>query len=176
MFSRWAVLPLVFLLLGSFSGAGRAVGVVSEDEVTSAFLFNFARYTSWPDQAAGADSSKVRFCFFDADRLATVFEGVIADTTLGDRRVSVTRASVVDELANCDLVYTDSPSPVWLDTPGHGCLTIGRSDQFIVNGGVIALVPINGHLRFKINRRAARDAGLVLSSKLLRLAIELIDE
>jgi hypothetical protein len=49
-------------------------------------------------------------------------------------------------------------------------LTIGESDQFLRDGGIVNFVIENGRVRFEVNQRVARDHGLSLSSKLLQLA------
>jgi hypothetical protein len=168
------VVALVMWL--GISGAGQSAEAISEAEITSAILFNFARYTRWPEQDNATGEGQVAFCFFDTAGLADVFEGMVGGATLKGRRVTVIRVTAAAELAGCQLVYTDDPLPAWLGRPDYRLLTIGRGDQFVTNGGVIALIQEDNHLRFKINRRVARDTGLVLSSRLLRLAEELIDE
>lgn len=173
---RCAVLLLGLMALSGVNGAGRATDGVTEAEITAAFLFNFARYTRWPEQHSRGEKGQRVFCFFDAAELADVFERMVGSARLRGRRVVVVRVSEAAELAGCQLVYTDQPLPGWLGESDYRLLTVGRGDQFVANGGVIALFNENNHLRFKINRRVAHDAGLVLSSKLLRLAEELIDE
>jgi hypothetical protein len=53
---------------------------------------------------------------------------------------------------------------------GVAILTVGESDQFIENGGMINFIIQGQKIRFKINAELARNAGLKISSKLLSLA------
>ena len=53
----------------------------------------------------------------------------------------------------------------------RGLLTVGESPGFIERGGIINLVEVDGHIRFQINQKAARQAGLIVSSRLLTLAL-----
>ncbi len=53
---------------------------------------------------------------------------------------------------------------------GESILTVGESDAFLDKGGIINFVLEQGKVRFEINDRAAEEAGLKISSKLLRLA------
>ena len=170
------LIALVFLLLSGISSTSLALDASSEDEITSAFLFNFARYTQWPPTKNVAQDAPVWFCFYHAEQTARVFTAVLTDTTLDGRHIRVKSVETPANLSGCDLVYTQDPSPGWLATPVYACLTIGRGDKFIANGGVISLVHQRGHLRFKINRGAAAKSGLTLSSKLLSLAVEVIDD
>jgi hypothetical protein len=49
-------------------------------------------------------------------------------------------------------------------------LTVGESDQFTDQGGVINFVEKQGKIRLEINLAAARLANLQISSKLLSVA------
>jgi hypothetical protein len=53
---------------------------------------------------------------------------------------------------------------------GIGVLTVGEGTSFTRAGGMIAFVIENRRVRFEINRTAAENAGLKLSSKLLTVA------
>lgn len=175
-FFRKFVCSAMMVALLSTTTVTIATNSASEEEITAAFLFNFARYTLWPTGDDVGEAVPLRFCFVRADRVARVFGQVLGGSTIDGRAVLVNTVTSASEMGPCELVYTDDPAPAWLRRPAHGCLTIGRGDKFISNGGIIAVVRVDDHLRFKVNRENARRAGLVLSSKLLRLAIEVIDE
>jgi hypothetical protein len=49
-------------------------------------------------------------------------------------------------------------------------LTVGELPGFAPHGGIIGFVMEEGRVRFEINPKAAKRAGLTLSSKLLSLA------
>jgi hypothetical protein len=49
-------------------------------------------------------------------------------------------------------------------------LTVGETDHFAQQGGVIGFIKREGKVRLEINLEAARQAGLQLSSKLLSVA------
>ena len=51
-------------------------------------------------------------------------------------------------------------------------LTVGEDDQFARNGGMIDFVLKNDHVRLSINLKAAKQAGLAISSRLLAVADE----
>ena len=74
---RWAVLLLGLMALSGVNGTSRAADGVTEAEITAAFLFNFARYTRWPEHHNRGEKSQRVFCFFDATELADVFERMV---------------------------------------------------------------------------------------------------
>jgi len=49
-------------------------------------------------------------------------------------------------------------------------LTVSDADRFARKGGMIGLVNEGGKIRFEINLKAAEQAGIKLSSQLLKLA------
>ena len=54
---------------------------------------------------------------------------------------------------------------------GSRALTVGESDGFAAEGGMINFFLEGKKVRFEINRPAAEAAGLKISSRLLRLAV-----
>ncbi|MBA2603509.1 MAG: YfiR family protein, partial [Acidobacteria bacterium] len=55
-------------------------------------------------------------------------------------------------------------------------LTVGEGRRFLEQGGLIAFQVENDRVRFDVNRRRAEGTGLIVSSKLLRVARELWPE
>jgi hypothetical protein len=53
---------------------------------------------------------------------------------------------------------------------GRSILTVGDTEGFAEDGGIIRFVTEKNRIRFRINVDAAEAAHLVISSKLLRLA------
>jgi hypothetical protein len=54
---------------------------------------------------------------------------------------------------------------------GLSVMSVSDVEDFAVNGGVVELAIIDGTLKFKLNREAARRANLKPSSGVLRLGI-----
>ena len=52
----------------------------------------------------------------------------------------------------------------------HGVLTVGQSESFSRNGGIITFTSIADKLRFDINITAAEQGGLKISAQLQKLA------
>jgi hypothetical protein len=53
---------------------------------------------------------------------------------------------------------------------GAGALTVGEAEEFLPRGGMIRLLVDEGKVRFDISTRSAEQAGLKVSSQLLKLA------
>jgi hypothetical protein len=55
-------------------------------------------------------------------------------------------------------------------------LTVGESDRFLEEGGIIALKVIDRRVRFEIHAANAQRSGLRISSQLLGLALAVHEE
>jgi hypothetical protein len=100
---------------------------------------------------------------------------MVADRLSRGRSVLLRRVDRNESMSECQILYI-SPSaakfvPQILDSlHAASVLTVGESDQFAAEGGMIQLVMEDNRIRFKINPTAASQAGLRISSKLLALA------
>lgn len=156
-------------------------GVVSVDAVKAAMVFNFVRFTDWPDAVAGSDSGYVIGVAGDRfveDQLVRLAER----QTIRDLRVRVVRVGNLRSLSDCHALYVGSaasleeaaaPSVEELlgAVAGRPVLTIASSPRFLALGGIInVFVAEGGKLRFEIAPRHAEKAGLAPSSRLLALA------
>ena len=169
---------LIALVLIGMGGAAPAATQSTdlEYDVRAAFLLNFTRYVEWP---AGRPSLPFRMCVLGKSRFGPWLEAAMAGEKWQQQSILV---KTIDELANlppCDLLYvpaeaTDHFLAQQNTLETRPILTIGETAPFLTGGGMIHLFVQDNHVRFSINLRSATLAGLTMSSRLLRLARELI--
>lgn len=100
---------------------------------------------------------------------------MMADRLSRGRSLLLRRAARGEPFSDCQILYI-SPSeskylPQILESLRNAsALTVGETDRFVEQGGMIQLVMEDNRIRFKINPSAAADAGIRISSKLLALA------
>ena len=100
---------------------------------------------------------------------------MMADRLSRGRSLLLRRVSRTDPVSDCQILYI-GPSeskyiPQILESLHNvSALTVGETDQFAEQGGMIQLVMEDNRIRFKINPSAASQAGIRISSKLLALA------
>lgn len=143
-----------------------------EYQVKASYLYNFMRFVSWPEQGLPRDGT-FNLCVVGATRFGSGLD-VLAGEPVDGRSIAVHKlASVADaRSARCQLLFApgvDWGSPVINE---RGLLTVGETPGFLERGGIINLVEVQGRIRFEINLEAAKRAGLTMSSRLLRLAME----
>jgi hypothetical protein len=151
----------------------------SEYELKAAFLFNFAKYVEWPDQALGDATTPLCIGVVGPDPFGASLDRLLAGKTIQARPIALRRFPSMDAVADCQLVFVSSDAEPTAASGGWsrpGVLTVGETDAFLEGGGVIAFAMESGKLRFNINAAAADRAGLKLSSQLLKLAVRVTRE
>jgi hypothetical protein len=169
--SNRRLLAVLLLLIGLLS---HAAAEDLERQLKAAFLYRFAQFVEWPHEAGGEPSRQLVLCMLGTD----VFEGAlnsIAGKTVRERELVVKFVASPRQLGQCHMVFLAEPGPEVLKTTvnqGRQAHVLTVSDQpgFAASGGMIELLRQNNRLQFEINLGAAREAGLVVSSNLLRLA------
>jgi hypothetical protein len=102
-------------------------------------------------------------------------EDTIRDKTVQNRPFVIKEFKSMDEAVHCHILFVtasmkDSLPSVIDNLHNASTLTVSDTDQFIKAGGMINFVIEDNKVRFQINDKAAKKAGLKISSKLLSLA------
>lgn len=144
----------------------------------AAFIYNFAKFTRWPEASWAGSSDSLRLCIAGADDLAQTLVR-LDDKTIQGREVAVRHLKAGLPGEPCHMLYIAS-SEGWRfprliqDGNGIAMLTISEIRGFADAGGMIQLYRAGDRIRFRINRAAARQSGLEFSARLLDLA-DLVD-
>ncbi|MES9992874.1 MAG: YfiR family protein [Candidatus Thiodiazotropha sp.] len=147
-----------------------------ENLVKAVFIYNFAKFTRWPADTWAMNEAVLRICAVGDDEMV----GALAQLNgkkVREHPVIVEPKGVTNNLHTCHLIYlARSRHDLTQVTTDHinskPILTVSEIKDFSKQGGMIELYTINGKVRFKINLQTTRDAGLDLSSRLLKLAAE----
>jgi hypothetical protein len=162
-------LLLAFLALAPL---GRAQEVSEEYKLKAAFVFRFAQFVDWP--AAALDGRRtVEYCVWSPNPFGPVLQELVTGETLAGRPLAVREVNSPDQISTCHVLFVrgNGPGSSVLDKIGQQpILTVGESPRFLDEGGIIQLIRADNRIRFNINLAAANQAGLRLSSHLLRLA------
>jgi phosphohistidine swiveling domain-containing protein len=146
---------------------------VPEYDLKAAFVYNFAVFTDWPSDTA-YDGGTLNICVNPYSALRQPLVG-LGDKLVKGRRVAIRSLTAQDNLRACHVVFVDSGDrdrwgQIKKSIGGTGVLTIADDEEIAHDGAVIALAMDNNRIVFDVDTRVARQAKLVLSSKLLRLA------
>lgn len=162
---RAAILLLCALAV---AGAGRAAEP-SEYQLKAAFLYNFALFTDWPAEVG----STLKLCIHGKDPFGPELDE-LQGKAVHQRQISVERKVTADALRSCQIVFIPGPSA---DLPGilqrlQGLpvLTVAESPGATAQGLMLSMSVNASKITFSANVKAAQQARLTLSSKLLKLA------
>jgi preprotein translocase subunit Sec61beta len=169
--------PAVALLLSVAVSTGLAAQTpASADYQTkAAFLFNFTQFVEWPAAAFRSEQAPLVIGVLGEDPFGAYLDAAVAGQTIAGRPVVVQRYRSAAEAVNCHLLFVSSGDPGRIQSSvaavqGRAVLTVGDTRDFARLGGMIRFFESDEKVRFQINPDAAREAGLIISCKLLRLA------
>jgi len=156
-------------------GAG-AAETAAPDPVKAGFVFNFAKFVTWPADSAPDDT--ITFCFAHGALAPDVYAELDGEPVRGARVRTRAVSGRADDLAGCHLAVLAGEAPpgtaVTRAAERTGTLLIGEAPGFARQGGHIRLMRRGGKLRFRVNLPALRRAGLQVRAGLLRLAEDVI--
>jgi hypothetical protein len=155
------------------------VNPAPEAEIKAAVVANLPKFVEWPATAFQAPSAAFQVGVLGDDTLAGSIVLALNGKRIGDRAVSVSRVSKVEDVANYQLLYVSASEERRLEViikliEGRPVLTVADFNRFAQRGGMVGLIVQDGKVRFEINERAARANGLRLSANLLRLAAAVV--
>ena len=169
--SNWAVL---LLLLAWFHHRASAQKL-GEYEIKAGFLYHFANYTEWPDEAFADKNAPFTFGILGENPVSEILNG-FTNSLVHDRPVRIKKCSSWDEARDCHLLFIGSSeknklAEILVHLKTRSILTVAaETDSFLDSGGIINLITANNRVGFEINVAAAKEAKLKISSQVLSLA------
>lgn len=145
-----------------------------EANIKAVFLFNFAKYVTWPSVAIGERSpAEIRICVTENNAFFGLLKAAVQDEDVEGKPLVAVALSGLDEARTCQILYVGNSqgaeAKAWYGAVRRGqVLTV--ADGALTDDTVIAFVRDENRIRFDINRAAAARYNLNISSKLLRLA------
>jgi hypothetical protein len=145
--------------------------VTPEDELKSAIILTFLRYSEWPGRAA--PDLPLTVGVLGRPSLVPVLRRSLEGKPVNNRTVRVIELKSLSDPQCCQVVYlaTGKASEIQQALTvarSSRILTIGEADRFLEYGGAVNLMVVDGHMAFEVNLSALEQSGVSISSKLLR--------
>lgn len=144
---------------------------VSEYTIKAAFIYNFARFTEWPDE-----SDELRVCIYGEDPFGSTIDKLNGEQ-IKDRTIKVIRTRSIYDVKSCHIAFLNIIPPerrlfarALRDIEGASVLTISDAEGVIDFGVMIGLRIDNDKIAFDVNHTVAKASNIGISAKLLRLA------
>ncbi|MGE0493944.1 MAG: YfiR family protein [Vulcanimicrobiota bacterium] len=147
-----------------------ALAQTREDQLKTAFVYQFIRYVEWPQPLTTA-------------RLAVVGEGEFADALMSLEgrdadgvRIEVRPVADISELGGYDVIFVSRSHATLIPSileqlRGKPVLTVSDSAGFCKAGGGIELTEVQNRLRYRVALEALAEAGLKPGDALLKSAL-----
>ncbi|OGB23611.1 MAG: hypothetical protein A3I66_24140 [Burkholderiales bacterium RIFCSPLOWO2_02_FULL_57_36] len=148
---------------------------VPELDLKAAYVYNFAIFTEWPPESM-PHGSPINICLRGDNAMHAAVTALTAKTVKG-RRLAIKPWQAPDDLQGCHMVIFDAGDRARWNTikgglAGASLLTVSDDADAATSDFIITMRLDNGRLTFSVNNTAARQARLLVSAKLLRLAKE----
>jgi hypothetical protein len=146
----------------------------TENEVKSAYLYNFGKFVDWPDKVKDAGEF-FPICVLGDDTFGSTLETTIARESINGKQVLVKRVAKPQEAVYCRILFISSSQKsrlkeILTELDITSVLTVSDMPEFTSRGGMIQFVVEANKVRFEVNLTNAERTGLTLSSQLLKVA------
>jgi hypothetical protein len=165
---------LLCLFIAFPMGVAVSAQPVSEYDVEAAYLYNFGKFVQWPDSAKKNPTFDI--CILGDDPFGGTLDKLIANDHMAGRPIRKRIISRSAEATGCAIVYiSDSEAGnlrrILSRFAGSGVLLVSNLPDFAQQGGMVQFVIEGDRVRFKVNLNPANQSHLVLSSELLKVAV-----
>jgi hypothetical protein len=178
-FRRAAALTIVVIVTvvagwagGRLPLAAAATTSVAQREylIKAAFVYDMLKATQWPKVRSG----RVLLCVLGRDPFGAAWRS-IAGRPIGKSKLEVAPVQAGGDLAACDALFlSTSERARWPDIRAalgtRPILTMSEMTGFAQDGGMVGLMAIDNRLRFDVNLKAVRKAGLSIDTNALEQA------
>lgn len=173
VFCGWLAV-LACLLMGVASGED---AVSKEYRLKAAFLYNFSKFVEWPARAFPGSDSPLVIGVFRANPFGGELQKTVGGRRINGRPIVVmmvpsAAAARQTHLLFVGAAYDSKLAELRQALKGSAVLTVGETEAFSKQGGMVTFKLQNDSLRFAINNAPAQQAGLKISAQLQRLAAQ----
>jgi YfiR/HmsC-like len=169
------VLSMSLLLLGSGQKLAAQAAISPESQVEAVFLYNFARFVSWPPRAFPDPQAPLVIGVLGEDPFGAYLDETVRGEKVNGRPLVVQRYRRVGEIKACHVLFIsksegDRLEQILAALRGRSILTVSDADGFTGRGGMIRFLTEKNKVRMQVNLDVVKSANLNVSSKLLRVA------
>jgi hypothetical protein len=164
----------LMVAMGSIALAQPQADINREQQVKAAYLYNFARFTTWPASKFASADEPIRFCALEGDPLLPAMAETLQGKSIDGHPAAVSPVRDASAMRACHVGYLPQRPRAQLaqeleGLSGGGVLTVHEADAAI-RAGIVRLFIEDNRLRFEINVAAAERERIALSSRLLSVA------
>lgn len=154
---------------------GPAQGEAHELAVKASYLYKFTPFVTWPSITFAAPDAPVVLCIVGDDPFGPTLDQAVAGQQIRERPILLRRLARAERQSGCHIMYmagsAAQPVAAALEVV-RGTPVLTFTDEARGGGrGIIHFVLRDDRVRFEIDEYAAAENGIVISSKVLSLAV-----
>lgn len=163
-------------LIGSPALARGETAELPEYQLKAAFIYNFAKFITWPPEAFEHSNSPIVIAVLGDDPFGPSLNETLGGKSVSGHPIQIIYVASGDTIGSCHILFIARSEKDRLvgtleRVAGRAILTVGDFDRFAHRGGMINLFIEGKAIRFEINANATERAGLKVSSKLGGLGV-----
>ena len=166
---------LWLLLFCPGPNVAHAQTVSHEYPLKAVFLLNFTQFTDWPTNAFEETNAPFVIGVLGSDPFGALLDDAVRDEQVNGRKIIVKRFLRVEDIKTCHILFISQSEArrldkIVTDLKGRPVLTVSEIEGSDAHGVCVRFLTENNKIRLRINTDSLKDAGLTMSSQLLRLA------
>lgn len=168
-------LLLALALCSGVNASGGGEAAPSEPQMKAAFLLNFPKYVEWPEDSLPEPGSPIIVAIFGDETVAEEFAALSNGKSIDGHPIKLIRNPTTEQCLECQILFIGADearktSEIIKLLKCASVLTVGESEQFMEQGGMINLARRERRIVLEVNLEATRQTELKISSKLMALA------
>jgi hypothetical protein len=171
---------LVFCILGlSVSQSNAEDTTISREyKIKTDYLFNLIKFISWPVQSNQRKPITTQICIYGVSPFDRYLDKLSNKKAKG-RAIKISYIDYEKSIDSCTIIFVPRPintadlkfSKALLNDVGNKpILTVGESNHFLDQGGLINLAIAENNVQLHINLTKAKGIGFEISGNLLEIA------
>lgn len=147
----------------------------TEYQVKAVFLYNFAQFVDWPEQAFSGPESPLVIGILGNDPFGSYLDETVANENVKGHPLKIKRFQNLNEIDTCHILFINPPPPAKFDIitktlNGRNILTVSDVNNFVRQGGMVRLFTEDNKIKLRVNLDVIKGEKFIVSSKLLRMA------
>jgi len=173
--TRWVAALIGLAMLCWSAASGKGAEVLKEYELKAAFLYNFTKFIEWPTNRFQDAHAPFVVAVAGHGPCTAELEKIAKERKVNGRTLIIKWVKIPEAAKGAHVLFVsvseDSRLKEWLAAAhGAGVLSIGESEPFARQGGMINFGLEGEKIRFDLNIERADAAGLKVSAQMQKLA------
>ena len=170
------VLGLTFCVISYLAYAADQGQRPTEAQVKAAYLYNFGKFVRWQ---VAADTGTFDICVLGKDPFGSSLATTVTGERVDGKSIVARDVPGIPETSHCKILFISRSEEARLKlvlgaAKKSSMLTVSDMPDFVERGGMIGLVNVEGKIRFEVNLASVNEAGMTVSSELLKVAVKVV--